>query len=201
VEGDQLKRVDILLTHSKGGFWGWLIQLGTHSYWNHALILYAVRDSKQDSNEVLIIDPKMGSIHIGNITRYFEKPNRFDVAVKRLDKEWFQNDSDTGRLSYCEAVCEFALRETTNKFDTRLIRVGRGVLRQIRLVYRFVRRKIKYPRSDKKRLSSMTKRLKISAYGCGGFVQLCYYQGVSWILMKSQDKTSLDDVIFNPPVS
>jgi hypothetical protein len=198
VDGGKLKIADILLTHSKGSFWGWLIRLGTRSHWNHALILYTVRDSKQDSNEVLIIDPKMGSIHIGNITRYFEKPNRFDVAVKRLDKEWFQNDSDAGRLSYCEAVCEFALREATNKFDTRLIRVGRGILRQIRLVYRFVRRKIKYPRPDKKRLSSITERLKISAYGCGGFVQWCYYQGVSWILRKSQDTTSLEDVIFNP---
>jgi hypothetical protein len=44
----------------------------------------------------------------------------------------------------------------------------------------------------------MTERLKISAYGCGGFVQWCYYQGVTWILRKSQDTTSLDDVIFNP---
>ena len=155
VGGGKLKRADILLVHSKGSYWGWLIRLGTRCYWNHALILYMVRDCNQGYVEALIIDPKMGSIHIGNITRYFEKPNRFDVAVKRLDKEWFQNDSDTGRPSYCQAVCEFALRETTNKFDTRLIRVGRGVLRQIRLVYRFVRRKIKYPRPGKKRLSSM----------------------------------------------
>jgi hypothetical protein len=44
------------------------------------------------------------------------------------------------------------------------------------------------------------KRLKISAYGCGGFVQWSYYQGVSQILGEPQDKTPIRDVIFNPRV-
>jgi hypothetical protein len=47
-------------------------------------------------------------------------------------------------------------------------------------------------------LSPITKHLKISAYGCGGFVQWSYYQGVSRIIGKSQDKNRLQDVIFNP---
>jgi len=157
-----------------------------------------VRDPNQGYDEALIIDPKMGSIHMGNITHYFEHPNRYDVAVKRLDKEWFQNDGEVGVLPYCQTVCEIALREIADKFDTRLIRVGRGIFRQVRLAYRFARRRIKYPRLGKKRLSSITKRLKISAYGCGGFVQWSYHQGVSRILSESQDKTRLEEVIFNP---
>jgi hypothetical protein len=196
VEGGKLKRADILLVHSKGSYWGWLIRLGTRCYWNHAFIVYAVRDPNQGNGEALIIDPRMGSIHMDNITRYFEKPNRYDVAVKRLDKEWFQNDSQL--VPYCQTVCDIALRETADKLDTRLIRVGRGILRQVRLAYRFARRKIKYPRPGKKQLSSITKRLKISAYGCGGFVQWSYHQGVSRIFRESQDKTILKDVIFNP---
>jgi hypothetical protein len=140
----------------------------------------------------------MGSIHRGDITHYFENPNRHDVAVKRLDKEWFQNDSEVSGLSYYETVCEVALRETADKFDTRLVRIGRGTLRQVRLTYRFARRKIKYARPRKKRLSSITKRLRVSAYGCGGFVQWSYYQGVSQVLEESQDKAKLQDVIFNP---
>ncbi len=115
VEGGKLKRADILLAHSKGSYWGWLIRLGTRCYWNHALILYMVRDLNQGYDEALIIDPKMGSIHVDNITHYFENPNRYDVAVKRLDKEWFH--SETGGLSYCQTVCDIALRETTDKFD------------------------------------------------------------------------------------
>jgi hypothetical protein len=198
VEGGKLKRADILLAHSKRSYWGWLIRLGTCCYWNHAFILYMVRDHNQGYDEALIIDPKMGSIHMDNITHYFESPNRYDVAVKRLDKEWFQNDSEVGGLSYCQTVCDIALRETADKFDTRLVRVGRGILRQVRLTYRFARRRIKYPRPSKKQLSSITERLKISAYGCGGFVQWSYHQGVSRILRESEDKTRLEDVIFNP---
>ncbi|OGO23575.1 MAG: hypothetical protein A2144_14795 [Chloroflexi bacterium RBG_16_50_9] len=198
VGGGKLKRADILLAHSKGSYWGWLIRLGTRCYWNHALILDMVRGPNQGYDKALIIDPRMGSIHIGNITHYFENSNRYDVAVKRLDKEWFQNDSEVSGLSYYNAVCEIALRETTDKFDTRLVKVGRGILRQVRLTYRFVRRRIKYPRPGKKRLSSITKRLKISAYGCGGFVQWSYHQGVSQILEKTHDENKLKDAIFNP---
>jgi len=133
-----------------------------------------------------------------NINHYFEHPNRYDVAVKRLDKEWFQNDSEVGGLPYCQTVCDIALRETADKFDTRLVRVGRRIIRQARLIYRFTRRRIKYPRPGKKRLSPIAGRLKINAYSCSGFVQWSYYQGVSQILRESQDKTRLQEVIFNP---
>jgi hypothetical protein len=98
VEGGKLKAADVLLTHSKVSFWGWLIRLGTRCYWNHALILYAVRESMQGTNEALIIDPKMGSIRISNISHYFKNPSRYDVAIKRIDEEWFQNESEIGGL-------------------------------------------------------------------------------------------------------
>jgi len=198
VEGDKLKRADILLAHSKGSYWGWLIRLGTRCYWNHAFIIYMVRDPDQDYDKALIIDPKMGSIRMDNIAHYFENPNRYDVAVKRLDEEWFQNDGEVGGLPYCQTVCDIALRETADKFDTRLVRVGRRILRQVRLAYRFARRRLKYPRPGKKRLSPIAGRLKVNAYSCGGFVQWSYYQGVSRILEKSLDKTRLQDVILNP---
>jgi hypothetical protein len=185
VEACKLKRADILLAHTKRSYWGWLIRLGTRCYWNHALIIYMVRDTQQVYDKALIIDPKMGGIHMGNITHYSKNPNQYDVAVKRLEKEWFQNGSEVGGLSYCQTVCDIALQETADKFDTRLIRFGRGILLQARLAYRFVRRRIKYPRLRKKQLSPIIKRLKISAYGCGGFVQWAYYQGVSQILKES----------------
>ena len=198
VEGGKLKRADILLTHSKGSYWGWLIRFGTRCYWNHAFILYMVRDSDQGYNETLIIDPRMGIIRLDNIAHYFRNPNRYDVAVKRLDKEWFQSDSKVGGLSYCQTVCEIALREVADKSDARIIRISRGMFRQVRLVFRFVRRRIKYPRPSKKRLSPITKRLIISAYGCGGFIQWSYYQGISRVLEESQDDNRIQDVIFNP---
>ena len=36
------------------------------------------------------------------------------------------------------------------------------------------------------------------AYGCGGFVQWSYHQGLSQVLNESQDRIRLADVIFNP---
>jgi hypothetical protein len=198
VEGGKLKRADILLAHSKRSYWGWLIRLGTRCYWNHAFILYMVKDPNQGYDEALIIDLRMGSIHMNNITHYFEYPNRYDIAVKRLDKEWFQNETGLGGMYYYQAVCDIARRETADKFGTRLVRVSRGVFRQVRLAYRFARRRIRYPRLRKKKLSPITKRLKISAYGCGGFVQWSYHQGVSQIFGESEDKNRLADVIFNP---
>ena len=197
VEGNRLKRADILLAHYKGSYWGWLISLGTRCYWNHAFIIYMGRDPDQDYDKALIIDPKMGSIHMDDIAHYFENPNRYDVAVRRVDKEWFQNDGEVGGLPYRQTVCDIALRETADKFDTRLVRIGRRTMRQARLVYRFARRRIKYPRPGEKRLSPIAGRLKINAYSCAGFVQWSYYQGVSRVLKESQDKTRLQDVIFN----
>jgi len=198
VEGGKLKRADILLAHSKGSCCGGLIRIGTHCYWNHAFILYMVRDPDQGYDETLIIDPRMGVIHLDNIAHYLGNPRRYDLAVKRLDKEWFQNDSNVGGLSYCQTVCGIALREVADKSDTRIVRISRGVLRQVRLAYRFIRRRIKYPKPGKKRLSPITKRLMISAYGCGGFIQWSYYLAVSRILEESQDKNRLQDVTFNP---
>ena len=198
VEGGKLKRADILLAHSKGSYWGWLIRLGTRCYWNHAFILYMVMDPNQGYDKALIIDPKMGSIHMDNVAHYFKNPNRYDVAVKRLDKEWFQNDSEVGGLSYCQRVCEIAYQEIAEKFDTRLVRVGRGILRQVRIAYRFARRKIRYPRPGKKRLLPIAGRLKINAYSCSGFVQWSYYQGLSRILKDREDKSILQEVVFNP---
>jgi len=198
VEGGKLKRADILLAHSKRSCWGGLIRIGTHCYWNHAFILYMVRNPDQGYDETLIIDPRMGVIHLDNIAHYLGNPRRYDLAVKRLDKEWFQNDSNVGGLSFCQTLCGIALREVADKSDTRIVRISRGVLRQVRLAYRFIRRRIKYPKPGKKRLSPITKRLMISAYGCGGFIQWSYYLAVSRILEESQDKNRLQDVTFNP---
>lgn len=198
VESGRLRRADILLTHSKGSLWGWLIRLGTRCYWNHALLLYTVRDTTHSYDEVMIIDPRMGNICMGYVSQYLDNPNRYDVAVKRFEKEWFQDSGEEEGLSHYQAVSDIAWKEVSDKFDRRFIRLGRGVLRQVRIVYRFIRRRIKYPGSRKGRLSSIAERIKISAYGCSGFVQWCYYQGVSRNFGESRDKARLAEVTFNP---
>ncbi|MFC1968137.1 hypothetical protein ACFLVX_01945 [Chloroflexota bacterium] len=103
-----------------------------------------------------------------------------------------------GGLPYRQTACDIALLETTDKRDTRLAGVGRGILRQVRLACRFARRRTKYPRPGRKQLSSVTKRLKISLYGYGGLIQWSNHQGVSRVFREPKDTTGLQAVIFNP---
>ncbi|MFC1968138.1 hypothetical protein ACFLVX_01950 [Chloroflexota bacterium] len=87
VEGGKLKRADILLAHSKDSYWGWSIRLGTRYYWNHASIVNMVRDRGQGYDEASIIDPKMGSIHIDNITSIL----RTQIGMMGLSRGWTEN--------------------------------------------------------------------------------------------------------------
>lgn len=198
VEGGRLQRADIMLAHYKRSFYGWLIRLTTRCYWNHAFIIYMVADLEGGFDKVLIIDPKMGSIHMDDIAYYLANPKKYDVAVKRLDKDWFQKDIEAGGLPFCRTVCDVALRETAEKYDTRVIKYCRKSIRLLRLGYRYARRRIRYPGKRQKRLIPFTRRLKMNTYSCSGFVQWVYYLGVSRILKDSADKTLLQDVIFSP---
>ena len=56
VEKGKLKRADIILTHSKGSLLGWLIRFGTKSYWNHAALVYVIRNPQQGYDTPFIIE-------------------------------------------------------------------------------------------------------------------------------------------------
>ncbi len=90
VVGGKLKRADILLTRSKGSLLGWLIRLGTGSYWNHALMIYTIRSPHLGYDTTFIIESGGGGIDIHNIAHYFERPKKYDVGIKRLETEWFK---------------------------------------------------------------------------------------------------------------
>ncbi len=201
VEGGRLKRADILLTRSKGSVWGWLIRRITHCYWNHALIVYAVRDPDQGYDKTLIIDPRMGGINMENIAHYFQTPNQYDMAVRRLDREWFQNDSEEGGLPYRQMVCDISLRETDDEYDTLPRRTLKRVVRYVTLAYRFLFWRGRRRKHSQTRISPIATRLKINSYSCSGFVQWSYYQGVSRVLHDREDKTRLQEVIFNPKIT
>ncbi|HUS89652.1 MAG TPA: hypothetical protein VMW91_09915, partial [Desulfosporosinus sp.] len=82
VAGRKLKRADILLTRSKGSLLGWLIRLGTGSYWNHALMIYTIREPRLGYDTTFIIESGGGGIDIHNIAHYFERPRKYDVGIK-----------------------------------------------------------------------------------------------------------------------
>ena len=67
VIGGKLKRADILVTRSKGSLLGWLLRLGTGSYWNHALMVYTIRAPQLGYETTFIIESGGAGIDIHNI--------------------------------------------------------------------------------------------------------------------------------------
>ena len=199
VEGNRLKRADVLLTRSKGSLLGWLIRFGTGSYWNHALMVYVIRDPDQGYDTTFIIESGGAGIDIHNISHYFKKPKRYDVGVKRLEPDWLRNDTQGDVLRYRRRIRGFALGEIDDKYNHRLLLgIGQRILRQLILGFLFPWQRRKPPEQRAIRVPRIAKRLNINAYICSGFVQWAYYQGLSRILEEDGlDESRLQQVIFN----
>ena len=188
VENARLKRADILLSRTKGSLLGRLIRFGTDSYWNHAFMVYTIRDAKQGYDSTFIIESGGSGIDIHNIAHYLKKPKKYDVAVKRLETDWFNDDSEDGGLRYRRKVRGFALREIDDKYDHRMIMsIAARILRQFILAFLFPLQRRK-KRSDERRVQvSRIAGLDVNAYICSGFVQWAYYQGVAQLLDEVTD--------------
>jgi len=195
----RLRMADILLIHSKRSFWGWLIRLGTRCYWNHALIVCGVEEPGAGYDKTIVVDPKTaGGLEMGYAAQYLGRPDRFDVAVKRLEADWFQTESASGDPLFPRRVCAIAEKQARVKTTGQKWKMAHKITRQITIIYRFVRRKIKAPRAEI-RLRRIIRPLDVRAFTCGGFIQWCYYQGVFQVLDETgQGKSRLKEVIFNP---
>lgn len=202
VEGDRLKRADILLSHAKRSLLSRLIRFGTDCYWNHALMIYTIRSPKQGYDATFIIESGGAGIDIHNITHYFKQPEKYDVAVKRFEAEWFKDDSETGGLRYRKKVRGFALKEIDDKYNHRLILdIARRFIRQLILGFLFPWMRIRKKPLEQRQISvpRIAKRLNINTYICSGFVQWAYYKAVSQI--RDEDKSDTPDIqeiFFNP---
>lgn len=199
----KLKRADILVTRSKGSLVGWLIRFGTGSYWNHAAMVYVIRNPELGYDNTFIIESGGAGIDIHNIGHYFEHPKKYDVGIKRLEKDWFQNDREDGGLRFQRRVRGFALDEIDDRYDHRLILgIARKILRQLILAAIFPWLRRKEPAQRRARIPKIAQRLDINAYICSGFVQWAYYLGVGKVLGENGETNGqkLQDVIFNPEV-
>jgi len=204
VERARLKRADIILTHSKGNFLGWLIRFGTKSYWNHAALIYVIRNPQQGYDTTFIMESGGAGIDIHNIAHYFQNPKKVDVGIKRLEKDWFQNDNKNGGLRFRRKVRGFALSEIDDKYDHKLLLgIARGIARQLILAFIFPWLRTKKPEKRRARIPRITKRLEVNAYICSGFVQWAYYEGVGKVLEEegNSSQSKLQDVIFNPELT
>jgi len=201
IEACELQPTDILLVHTKRSLWGWFIRFGTHSYWNHALMVCRVGERRQDYDNILAVDAKTdGSIVISKVSEYLTQPDKYDVAVKRLRADWFDNDGESLTLDLRSRICQIAMNEVQFKLGKRLINIWNRLIRQFTVVWRYLRRKIRKAYKQP-RLSWNTHPTQVRAFTCGGFVQWCYYMGVfKTIEGKDKNRAWLRDVIFNPRI-
>ena len=201
IEACKLRPTDILLVHTRRSFWGWLIRFGTHSYWNHALMVCSVGEREQDYDNILVVDAKTdGSIVMSKLSEYLKRSDKYDVAVKRLRVDWFNNDGQSLALDLRSRICHSAVNEVQFKLGTRLKNITNQVVRQFTVVWRYLRRKINKAYKQPG-LPWNTRPSQVKAFTCGGFVQWCYYMGVSkTIEEKGRNQDRLRDVIFNPRI-
>jgi len=196
LETGWLQPSDIVLVHTKRSFWGWLIRFGTHSYWNHALMVCCVGEREQDYDSILVVDAKTdGSIALGKVSEYLKKPQKYDLAVKRIRADRFGGHSMD--LTLRRRICDAALNEVQLKFNSRLTRITKQLARQFTVILRFLRSKInKTYRPPRLPLSIRPSQVK--AFTCSGFIQWCYFMGVLKTVALGRNRGRLSDIIFNP---
>jgi hypothetical protein len=201
-EGRLLKSCDVLLLHSKRNPRAWLIQRGTHSYWNHALMIHVVDEAALERQRVLIIDPKMSGLKIDEVGYYLQSPDRYDVGVKRFEQEWFQNDPGTAGMCCRARVLELALRKVNDSLP-RSGQTWRAVTRFLRhFKLAFHLKQQMEPRGQQSSNTRGNEPLDVTAYTCSGFIQWCYYHAVAQALQNnSLIKDRIRETIFNPRLS
>jgi hypothetical protein len=167
-------------------------------------MVYVVRSPQQGYDHTFIIESGGAGIDVHNIGHYFQNPKKYDVGIKRLDKEWFQDDSETGGLRFRKRVRGFALAEIDDRYNHKMIiGIAKRLLRQLILAFIFPWLRTKAPEKRRARIPGIAKKLDVTAYICSGFVQWAYYRGVGKVLEEAGDTTKekLQDVIFNPELS
>ncbi len=186
-----LRPADILLVHTKRNQWAKLIRWATHCYWNHALLVYSVRDPGLGQRGMVVDAKTNGCIAIERADYYLARPEKFDLAVKRFDGEWFQSET-------ANRICRLAAAEVDLRPANKLSRTMSQLLRQATLVMRFLRRKVFGPKPPPN-LPWDLRLADFKAFTCAGFVQWCYYRAVSQIAHEeASEGGKLRQVVFNP---
>ena len=192
----ELRPADILLVHTHRSLWGWVIRHGTHCYWNHALMVYSTDEAGQDYQDTLVIDAKTdGSIVLRTLSYYLSQPDKFDIAVKRLNDDFLDND---GLADLLGNICKTAANEVQVEFAMRITRFNNQLFRQLTVIWRYIRKKL-HKACTQPNLPWNTRPSQVKAFTCGGFVQWCYYMGISGLDENNRDYKK--DLIFNSRVA
>ncbi|UCD29877.1 MAG: hypothetical protein JSV03_05200, partial [Planctomycetota bacterium] len=108
----KLEAADIILIHTKRSLWGWIIRRGTHCYWNHALMVHSPGSLGQGYKDTVVVDAKTGgTIEMDRLRRYLERKGKYDVAIKRLELDWFRGSGKKNKSPFRDRLFSIAANE------------------------------------------------------------------------------------------
>ncbi len=194
-----LEAADIILIHTKRSLWGWIIRRGTHCYWNHALMVHSPGSMKQGYEDTLVIDAKTGgTIEMDRLRKYLERKDKYDVAIKRLEHNWFRGNSRKNDLSFRDQICHVAAKEAMEKRNANFFIIIYQITRQVRIIVRHINQKI-FGRNQSPNVGWSVRPREVKGFTCGGFIQWCYYKGIYQLRKeRGMDQSKQQQVIFNP---
>jgi hypothetical protein len=173
----KLKRVDVVLVHTRRSPISWAIRFGTKSYWNHVALVYVIRHADLGFEHSFIIESGMSGIDIHNIDRYLGNPKDCDVGIKRCEAPWFAGEEPG--LPVRRRVRGFSLEAIDVAYDYGLIlRIAKEVIGRMLTGGRYVLAGLRRAVTRGQRVLARNTRLTPERYICSGFAQWAYYQAV-----------------------
>jgi hypothetical protein len=199
VKNFKLEAADILLIHTKRSLWGWIIRRGTHCYWNHALMVHSPGSPKQGYKDTLVVDAKTGgTIEMDRLRKYLERKDKYDVAIKRLEHDWFRGYSKKNKQPFHDQICHIAANEAIDNTSASFFEIIKQTTRQIRIIMRHINQKV-FGKKQSPKLGWSVRPREVKAFTCGGFIQWCYYKGIYQLSKgRRMDQFKQQQVIFNP---
>ncbi|MDH5785086.1 MAG: hypothetical protein OEZ16_05675 [Chromatiales bacterium] len=192
IQGEHLKRGDIVLCRGKKGMLSRMIRWGTKSYFSHAALVFAVPHPDEGFDKAFVIESVGDGIDLTDLEHYLQTDD-YDIAVRRLEQPWFKDKSPELPKMIRGHMLDFIKAN----YDLRMIlRLGFSLAVNILL-----RRK---HAPFEELLQELLERDTIlpSAFICSGFVQHGYYKTVNKLVERGKlPASALEDVTFHPTLA
>lgn len=189
IQGDHLRRGDIVLCNGKKGFMSKLIRWGTKSYFSHAALVFAVPHQKEGFDKAFVIESIGEGIDLTDLEHYLETDD-YDIALRRLEQPWFIDSSPELPKMIRGHMLDFI----KDNYDFKMI-IRLGISLAVNILF-----KRKHAPLEEL-LHELLERETIlpSAFICSGFVQHGYYRTVKQMVDKGElAESCLKDVTFHP---
>lgn len=189
LQGNHLKRGDIVLCSGKTGRFSKLIRWGTKSYFSHAALVFVVPHNEEGFDKAFVIESIGDGIDLTDLNHYLESDD-YDIAVRRLETDWFvERDKEISKK-----IRGYMLDFIKDNYDSIMImRIG------LSLAYSMLFQRKQAPFEELLLKLLKSKKILPSGFICSGFVQHGYYKTIEKEVAKGKlDKKCLQDVIFHP---